>query len=68
VRAELGDDKFFALLKRWTSTHRHGVVTTGQFEAMAEEEAGRPLGALFDAWLRSAALPPFTTPPLTMSG
>jgi aminopeptidase N len=66
LRVELGDDAFFELLKRWTSTHRHGVVTTGQFEAMADEQAGRPLGALFDAWLRSAPLPPLTT--LTKSG
>ena len=60
VRGELGDDAFFALLRRWTATHRHGVVTSSQFEAMAAEAAGRSLDTLFTQWLRQRPLPPMS--------
>lgn len=58
LRTAMGDERFFTLLPRWTATHRYGIVTTEQFEAMAADVAGRPLGYLFDAWLRSRPLPP----------
>ncbi|MGZ5404008.1 MAG: M1 family metallopeptidase [Nocardioides sp.] len=57
VRAELGDDTFFALLREWTGRHRHGSVTTQMFVDLAEELAGRPLGTLFTEWLSSPELP-----------
>jgi aminopeptidase N len=58
LRAELGDPVFFALLKAWATGHRHGLVTTDGFVAMAEAGAGRPLGAFFTRWLHTPALPP----------
>lgn len=57
VRQGLGDGAFFDLLRRWTATHRHGVVTSEAFEAMAAEAAGASLDDLFRMWLRETALP-----------
>lgn len=58
LRLEVGDGAFFDLLRRWAADHRHGLVATSELEALAEAVAGRPLVALFDAWLRSYELPP----------
>lgn len=58
LRHELGDEAFFRVLHEWSGRHRHQVVTTEQFEALVARVAGRRLTGLFDAWLRSAALPP----------
>lgn len=57
LRRELGDDAFFALLRRWASAHRHGVATTHDFVALASATAGRSFDAFFDAWLRRPELP-----------
>lgn len=65
LRLRVGDEPFFDLLRRWTAHGRHGVVTTGELEAMAADldptddrtDAGGGIGALFDAWLRATALP-----------
>ena len=61
LRHEIGDGPFFALLRRWARDHQHGTVTTEGFVELAEREAGRPLGELFDRWLVAVALPPLTT-------
>ncbi|MFI5590388.1 M1 family metallopeptidase [Amycolatopsis sp. NPDC051758] len=58
LRAEIGDPAFFALLKAWTGEHRHGLVTTDEFVALAETYAGRSLAAFFSRWLTTPALPP----------
>ncbi|MFI7680805.1 M1 family metallopeptidase [Actinophytocola sp. NPDC049390] len=57
LRTVLGDDVFFALLREWTTTHRHGTVVTADFVALAERHAGRSLAAFFDQWLHQPALP-----------
>ncbi len=57
LRTLLGDDAFFALLREWTTTHRHGTVVTADFVALAERHAGRSLAAFFDQWLHQPALP-----------
>lgn len=57
LRTMLGDDVFFALLREWTTTHRHGTVVTADFVALAERHAGRSLAAFFDQWLYQPALP-----------
>jgi aminopeptidase N len=51
VRRELGDGAFFDLLRGWVAEHRHGVVTSRQFE----DRVDRP--DLFDRWLRAKPLP-----------
>jgi aminopeptidase N len=58
LRTSLGDAAFFALLRDWTASHRHGTVTSEAFTALAQRHAGRPLNALFRAWLYEPGLPP----------
>lgn len=58
LRARIGDDAFFALLRTWAHRHRFGSVTTEDFVALAEDTAGRPLDHFFDAWLSRRLLPP----------
>lgn len=60
LRLELGDEPFFALLRRWTRGHQHGTVTTEAFLDLATQTAGRHLTDLFDRWLVDVALPPLT--------
>lgn len=60
LRLRLGDDGFFALLREWTARHRFGVVTSADFEALAQEHSPEPLAGFFDAWLRQTALPSLT--------
>ncbi|TMR21650.1 M1 family metallopeptidase [Nonomuraea turkmeniaca] len=51
LRQAVGDQTFFALLKKWAADHRYGHVTTEQFIELAERMSGKDLGTLFDAWL-----------------
>ncbi|MGX1955686.1 M1 family metallopeptidase [Streptomyces anulatus] len=59
VRLAMDDDRaFFALVQRWTKTHRHANASTGDFTAYVEEETGRDLTELWDAWLYGRSRPP----------
>ena len=40
LRRAVGDEAFFALLRAWVDTHRFGVVTTADFEAMVRTRTG----------------------------
>ncbi len=51
VRVALGDQRFFGLLREWAESHRHGVATTADFEALA--------GVRLAGWLHEPALPAF---------
>lgn len=57
IRSAIGDEAFFAMLRTWTTEHRHGTVTAADFRRLAATAAGRPLDDLIDAWVYSAALP-----------
>ncbi len=57
LRTEIGHAAFVALLREWTATHRHGVVTTEEFVALAQRHSQRPLDELFRVWLHEPALP-----------
>lgn len=57
LRTDLGDEPFFALLRAWVASHRHGVVTTAQLRALADRDA------LLTAWLDAPALPPLPATP-----
>jgi aminopeptidase N len=57
LRTLVGDVAFFALLREWTDTHRHGTVVTADFVTLAELHAARSLTAFFDQWLYQPALP-----------
>jgi aminopeptidase N len=60
LRGWLGDEPFFALLRDWTTRHRHATVTTAQFVQLAGQHAGTDLSAFFTAWLHRPALPGIT--------
>ncbi|GHE85547.1 aminopeptidase [Amycolatopsis deserti] len=51
LRARVGDEVFFGLLRSWVAEHAHGTVTTEEFIAHAERVAGVPLCDDFAAWL-----------------
>jgi len=55
LRRALGDEGFFALLKRYQQTYRYQIGSTGDFLGMAEEVPGRDLDALFTAWFQIEA-------------
>jgi aminopeptidase N len=56
LRAEIGDDAFFDLLQTWTSTHRHGVVSTSSFLELVQSVS--PGGAqTLRPWLFDPKLP-----------
>ncbi|MGA9677868.1 MAG: M1 family metallopeptidase [Mycobacterium sp.] len=57
LRGRLGDEKFFALLKDWTSRYRHGTAVTEDFTGLAANYSDEPLRLLWDAWLYSTAVP-----------
>jgi aminopeptidase N len=57
LRTVIGDAPFFATLREWTAAYRHSTVTTADFVALASRHGGADLGAFFDAWLFSPALP-----------
>lgn len=61
LRETLGDTAFFTVLREWTAAHRHGLVRTEDFLALAERHAGgasTPVRPLLERWLREPALPP----------
>ncbi|MCX4709782.1 M1 family metallopeptidase [Streptomyces fimicarius] len=59
IRLAVGDDAaFFALVRGWTKKYRHGNAATDDFTAYVEEETGRDLGRLWDAWLYGGSRPP----------
>lgn len=51
LRRELGDDAFWAGLKRYTRDHAGGVVDSRDFQRSMEKSARRDLSALFDEWV-----------------
>jgi aminopeptidase N len=58
LRNEVGDRKFWRIVKTWTRTHSGGTGTTPQFIRLAERIAGRQLDDLFDLWLFTTEKPP----------
>ncbi|GAB1821222.1 M1 family metallopeptidase [Herbidospora sp. RD11066] len=57
LRARLGNDVFFKVIRQWATDHLHGNATTDQFIALAEKTSGQKLGDLFDAWLFTKGRP-----------
>lgn len=51
LRAEIGDDAFFELLREWNARHFHGNASSDDFRALAEEVSGKDLDAFFTDWL-----------------
>ncbi len=57
LRQKIGTKPMLHLLRRWTSEHRHGSATIGQFTDLAEEVSGRDLDPLFHRWLYQRGKP-----------
>jgi len=57
LRADVGDDDFFEILRAWVATHSGGTVTTSMFIEHASAVCGRDLTLLFTEWLYHPELP-----------
>ncbi|OBK98628.1 peptidase M1 [Mycobacterium asiaticum] len=57
LRRQLGDEKFFALLRDWTKRHRHATAVTDDFTGLAANYADESLRPLWEAWLFSTDVP-----------
>ncbi|MET3809839.1 M1 family metallopeptidase [Arthrobacter sp. UYEF3] len=57
VRLRCGDLAFFALLRDWTGSHRHGSVSTEEFILAADRATGMDAEAVLHPWLYEEALP-----------
>jgi hypothetical protein len=51
LRVTVGDDDFFKILRRWSSSQAGGNVTTDEFIALAERISHQQLDELFETWL-----------------
>ena len=58
LRRRVGDEVFFAVLRRWVQQHRHGLVSTDDFRQCVEDVAGAGHGPLLASWLDRPPLPP----------
>lgn len=57
LRRTLGDEKFFALLRDWTTRYRHSTALTDDFTGLAAKYTNESLRSLWDAWLYRTRLP-----------
>jgi aminopeptidase N len=57
LRQKIGTRPMLHLLRRWTTEHRHGNATIGQFTELAEEVSGSRLDNLFQRWLYQRGKP-----------
>ena len=58
LRNEIGNRKFWRVIRRWAASRSGGTGTTPQFIRLAERLAGQDLDELFDTWLFTGAKPP----------
>ncbi len=57
LRGRVGDEKFFALLKDWTTRYRHSNAVTVDFTGLAADYCSESLTPLWDSWLYSRPVP-----------
>jgi aminopeptidase N len=57
LRAEIGDDAFFTVLKQWPATYGGKHATFDDLEAMVSTIAGRDMTPFMDAWFRATTVP-----------
>ncbi|MEW1635089.1 M1 family metallopeptidase [Streptomyces sp. NPDC093801] len=57
IRQEVGDAKFFDLLRGWAGDHRYGNASTADFTAYAERRTGVDLKRVWDVWLYGEGRP-----------
>lgn len=58
VRERVGDDVFWAMVKKWPTVHAYGNATRDDYLAWVEKETATELSDLFDAWLLGETTPP----------
>ena len=51
LRRELGDESFFAGVRRYLAQHAHGIVETNDLMRALEAVSGRSLERFFDQWV-----------------
>ncbi len=57
LRQRIGDDDFWAILRRWVADRRYGHGTTEQFADLAERVSGEDLDDFFKTWVERAVRP-----------
>ncbi|MER7758486.1 M1 family metallopeptidase [Streptomyces sp. NPDC097619] len=57
LRNEIGDEKFFAVLKGWPTEFAHGNASVAEFTRYAERISGKRLAGLLDTWLYRSGKP-----------
>ena len=57
LRVQVGDEVFREILRTWAGGSAGEAVTTADFVALAEEESGQELDALFQTWLYTPEKP-----------
>ena len=57
LREEIGAKTMLKVLRRWTTSHRHGSANIGEFIALAEQLSGQELDGLFQRWLYQRGKP-----------
>ena len=60
LKTELGDRAFWAGVKHYLESHRHGTVHARHFQRALEEATGRNLDRFFHQWFFGAGHPAFT--------
>lgn len=57
LRAKVGDEAFFTILRTWMDTYKYQSASTAQFVEIASKVAGQDLNSFFNDWLYSTAVP-----------
>jgi aminopeptidase N len=57
LRAEIGDDAFFRLLKEWPATYGGKNASFDELEQFVNTLAGRDVTPFMDAWFRGTTVP-----------
>jgi aminopeptidase N len=61
LRAEIGNEAFFIMLRRYYARHAGVNVRTADFRAAAEEVSGRDLSSFFSQWVMGSGQPVLDT-------
>ncbi|KQY57151.1 hypothetical protein ASD66_15380 [Nocardioides sp. Root151] len=57
LRKKVGDDRFWAMVRKWPTVHEQGNPTREQYLDWVEQETGEELTDFFDAWLMGTKTP-----------
>jgi len=57
LREEVGDDRFWIIIRDFYQQYAHGNAGTEEFRMVAEKHSGRDLHPFFDQWLKRAGHP-----------